>query len=199
MMIDLKMIESEFEKHGGVLKASELNDLGLSSRQIKKMLDDDFISRIKKGFYELTDDIVREEVIISRLFPEAIIFLESALIKYGYTDRIPTAWQIAVNRYSKTTKFDIDYPVLKPFYIEPKFLDIGVTHIKVDHVEVKLYDRDRTMCDVLRYEKKLEKEVFSHSIQRYVKDQKKNIRRLFEYAAMFNIKRKVQSYIGVWL
>jgi len=61
-------------------------------------------------------------VIISRLFPEAIIFLESALIKYGYTDRIPTALQIAVNRYSKTTKYDIDYPVIQPFYIEPKFL-----------------------------------------------------------------------------
>ena len=198
-MIDLKRIENEFKKYGGVLKASELNDLDLSSRQIKKMLDDGFISRIKKGFYELTDDIVREEVIISRLFPEAIIFLESALIKYDYTDRIPTAWQIAVNRYSKTSKFDIDYPVLKPFYIEPKFLEIGITHIQVDHVEVKLYDRDRTMCDVLRYEKKLEKEVFSHSIQRYVKDQKKNIRRLFEYAVLFNVKRKVQSYIGVWL
>jgi len=104
MMTDLKRIESEFEKHGGVLKTAELNDLGLSSRQIKKIVDDGFISRIKRGFYELTDDIVREEVIISRLFPEAIIFLESALIKYGYTDRIPTALQIAVNRYSKTTK-----------------------------------------------------------------------------------------------
>jgi len=198
-MTDLKRIESEFEKHGGVLKTAELNDLGLSSRQIKKIVDDGFISRIKRGFYELTDDIVREEVIISRLFPEAIIFLESALIKYGYTDRIPTALQIAVNRYSKTTKYDIDYPVIQPFYIEPKFLKIGVTYSLVDHVEIKLYDRDRTMCDVLRYEKKLEKEVFSHSIQRYVKDHKKNIRRLFEYAQLFNIKRKVQSYIGVWL
>jgi len=36
-MTDLKRIESEFEKHGGVLKTAELNDLGLSSRQIKKL------------------------------------------------------------------------------------------------------------------------------------------------------------------
>ncbi|MFW6248532.1 MAG: type IV toxin-antitoxin system AbiEi family antitoxin domain-containing protein [Bacteroidota bacterium] len=198
-MVDRKKIVSEFEKYGGVLKASELNDLGLSSRQIKKMVDDGFVSRIKRGFYELNTEFVHEEVIISRLFPEAIIFLESALMKYDYTDRIPNAWQIAVNRYSKTTKFDIGYPAIQPFYIEPKFLKIGVAHIQVDHVVVKLYDRDRTMCDVLRYEKKLEKEVFSHSIQRYLNDQKKNIRRLFEYAALFNIKRKVQSYIGVWL
>ena len=198
-MVDRKKIVSEFEKYGGVLKASELNDLGLSSRQIKKMVDDGFVSRIKRGFYELNTEFVHEEVIISRLFPEAIIFLESALMKYDYTDRIPNAWQIAVNRYSKTTKFDIGYPAIQPFYIEPKFLKIGVVNIQIDHVEVKLYDRERTMCDVLRYEKKLEKEVFSHSIQRYLNDQKKNIRRLFEYAALFNIKRKVQSYIGVWL
>jgi hypothetical protein len=54
-------------------------------------------------------------------------------------------------------------------------------------------------CDVLRYEKKLEKEVFNNAIGRYVKDTIKNIRKLFEYAEIFNIKNKVQTYVGVWL
>lgn len=198
-MIIFNKVKSEFIKRSGVLRTSELNDLGLSSRQIKKLVNDGFIVRIKKGFYELAEAISREEVIISRLFPDAVIFLESALMYYGYTDRIPSSWQIAVDRYSKSSKYNIDYPIIEPFYIEPKFLGIGVDEIQIESVKVRIYDRDRTICDVLRYEKKLEKEVFNNAIKRYVNDSQKNVRKLFEYAEMLNIKNKTQIYIGVWL
>lgn len=198
-MVIIEKLEKEFIKKGGILKTSELNDLGFSSRQINKLMKEGIISRIKHGFYELTDYIPREEVIIARLFPEAVIFLESALFYYEYTDRVHSAWQIAVDKNSQKTKYDIDYPLIKPFYLKPKFIDIGIDIIQIDGVEVRIYDRDRTICDTLRYEKKLEKEVFNNAIQRYVKDPRKNIRRLIEYAEIFNIRNKMQTYIGVWL
>ncbi len=59
--------ENEFIKYGGVLKTSELNNLGISSRQIKKLTEDGVISKIKRGFYELTGYIPKEEVIIAKL------------------------------------------------------------------------------------------------------------------------------------
>lgn len=198
-MIKIESIQKEFKKHGGVLKTAELNQLGLSSRQIKNLLDKGVISKIKHGFYELSDYITREEVVIARLFPQAVIFLESALMYYEYTDRIPAAWQIAVDRNSKKTQYKIDYPVIEPYYLEPKFLEVGIDKIQVEGITVKIFDRNRTICDVLRYENKLEKEVVNNAIQRYVKDPKKNVRKLFEYAKVLNIKNKVQTYIGVWL
>jgi predicted transcriptional regulator of viral defense system len=198
-MVTIGVLKKEFQRWGGILKTAELNKLGLSSRQIKKLLDDGVIIRIKRGFYELTDYVGQEEAIIARLFPQAVIFLESALLHYGYTDRIPLAWQIAVDRYSKTTQYNVEYPLIEPYYLEPKFIEIGVDILQVEGVAVKIFNRDRTICDVLRYENKLEKEVFNNAIQRYIEDRKKNIRRLFEYAEIFNIRNKVQTYIGVWL
>ncbi|NLX75941.1 MAG: hypothetical protein GXZ01_00970 [Clostridiaceae bacterium] len=198
-MVINSLIRKEFLKRGGVLKTAELKELGLSSRQIKRLIVDGVITKIKRGFYELSDYIIRDEVIIARLFPQAVIFLESALLYYGYTDRIPLAWQIAVDKYSKTTQYNINYPLIEPYYLEPKFLDIGVDVIRIDGVEIRIYDRDRTICDVLRYEKKLEKEVFKNAIGRYKEDPKKNMRKVFEYAEIFNIKNKVQTYIGMWL
>jgi predicted transcriptional regulator of viral defense system len=191
-MVNIGRLKREFQGHGGVLKTAELKELGLSSRQIKGLLDDGVITKIKRGLYELTDYVIREEVIIARLFPQAVIFLESALYHYGYTDRIPICWQIAVDRYSKTSQYDIDYPLIEPYYLEPKFLDVGVDIIEVEGVEVRLYNKDRTICDVLRYEKKLEKEVFNNAIGRYIEDPRRNIRKLFEYAEIFRIKNKVQ-------
>ncbi len=95
-MDKLDILYKEFDKHGGILKTSELNDIGFSSRQIKKLIEDNVVSRIKYGYYELLDATFPEEATIARLFPQAVIFLESALLEYEYTDRISSAWQIAV-------------------------------------------------------------------------------------------------------
>ena len=88
------IIRKTFRENGGILRTSELNNLGLSSRQINKLLESREIIRIKRGFYELSDSIYPEEVVIARLFPNSVIFLESALMIYDYTDRIPAVWQI---------------------------------------------------------------------------------------------------------
>ncbi|PTQ85965.1 putative AbiEi antitoxin of type IV toxin-antitoxin system [Trichococcus patagoniensis] len=198
-MIDKNKLKEEFGKHGGVLKTAELKSLGLTGRQLKKLVEEGEVSKIKHGYYVLADEVNPEEVIIARLFPNAILFLESALLHYHYTDRIPTAWQIAVDRNSEKSQYAIEYPLLELFYQEPKFLGIGVTTFEVEGVEIRIFDRDRTICDILRYEKKLEKEVFTNAVMRYIKDPKKNVRHLVEYAEALNITKKMQSQIGKWL
>ncbi|MFA7534443.1 MAG: type IV toxin-antitoxin system AbiEi family antitoxin domain-containing protein, partial [Tissierellaceae bacterium] len=79
------IVNKTFKKHGGILRTFELNELGLSSRQINKLLESGYIRRIKRGYYELSGSIYPEEVVIARLFPNSVIFLESALMIYGYT------------------------------------------------------------------------------------------------------------------
>lgn len=198
-MLNINGIIREFHTLGGVMKTSELRTLGISSRQIKKLLENDVIRNVKRGYYELVNEVYPDEIVITRLFPKTVIFLESALMHYGYTDRVPRAWQIAVDRDSEKSQYEIEYPKIEPFYIERKFLPVGKTSYILSDMEISIYDRDRTICDVLRYENRLEKEVFRNAVQRYIQDPHKNIMHLFEYADIFNIKNKVQTYIGVWL
>lgn len=198
-MIDNDKLFEAFEKQAGVLKTSELRELGLSSRQISRLIESNVIAKLKHGFYERVDVATSEDVIIAKLFPDVILFLESALFYYGYTDRIPSAWQIAVDRDQEKSIYKIEYPRIKPYYQERKFLEVGVTHYVNQGVHIKIYDRERTLCDVLRFEKKLEKEVYANAIKRYISDSKKNIGKLFEYAYIFNIAKKVQSQIGIWI
>jgi predicted transcriptional regulator of viral defense system len=198
-MINVKSIIEEFKLHGGVLKTSEIKEMGLTSRQIKRMVQEGTISKIKYGYYELTEYIPNDLIIVARLFPDSVIFLESALFYYGYIDRVPKEIQIAVDRSSKTTKYDIEYPMVKPFFMEPRFLEVGVETIEIDGVKIRIFSRDRTICDVLRFEKKMDYEVFSSAIESYIKDSNKVVRNLFEYADILNIRNKVQTYIGVRL
>ena len=64
---------------------------------------------------------------------------------------------------------------------------------------IRIYDKERTICDTLRYANKLDREVFNIAIQRFVKDKEKKILKLMEYAKILRVTKKVKSYFGVWL
>ena len=199
-MIDNKLLIKEFKKHNGIMRTSELNNICIDSRNILRLLNEEKIVKLKKGVYQLSDDIdTPDEVIISKLFPSAVIYLNSALFYYGYTDRIPFTWQMAVDRNSSKSQYKINYPVITPFYLNKEILKVGVSEYSIGNIIIKIYDRDRTICDVLRYEKKLDKEIFNKAIQSYIKDDEKNTSKLLEYAKVLRVMNKVKIYVGVWL
>jgi len=198
-MYSIKKIKNEFNKRGGIMKTSELNALGINYRQIQRLLDEQIIEKIKHGYYILYNSFPREEVIIARMFPDAIIYLESALFYYEYTDRVPNSWQIAVNKHSYPKQYNISYMKIKPYFIKEEYRKIGINNILIENVEVKIYNKSKTICDVLRYENKIDNEVFTNAIKNYIKDEEKDIKSLMEYGDILNVSNKIQKYIGVWI
>ncbi len=61
----------------------------------------------------------------------------SAAMYYGYTDRAPGVWHIAVDNKSARNKFKMDFPIIKPHFIETSRLDIGDK--KKDAVKLMMY------------------------------------------------------------
>lgn len=198
-MISIEEIKSEFIKRGGVMRISELNEIGINSRQLLWLTNENVICKLKTGVYEIVDYTAAEEVIIARLFPTAVIYLESALLHYGYTDRIPGSWQIAVDKNISKAQFNLMYPNITPFYIEKKYMEIGIRTYENSGINVRIFDRDRTICDVLRYINKIDKEVFNNAIRGYINDSNPNVNKLMEYAQKLRVTEKVKQYIGVWL
>jgi predicted transcriptional regulator of viral defense system len=198
-MLSLTKLKHNFHKYGGIMKTAELRTLGLSSRQLLQLVNEGVLDKISRGKYQLSEQLLPEEILIKKLFPCAVVYLESALVQYGYTDRIPLTWQLAVDKNTSKSIYNIAYPPVKPFYLESSILPIGITFIEVGDVKMRIYDRDRTICDVIRYSNKMDREIFNTAIQRYVKDSNKNVNRLLEYAKKLRVLNKVKNYIGVWL
>ena len=94
---------------------------------------------------------------------------------------------------------NIEYPFIKVYRIEPELVTLGETTGKIDFTKVRIYDRDRTICDVLKNMSKMDKEIFNKAIQGYVNDPKKNIPNLMMYAKKLRVQKKVKELIGVWL
>ena len=164
------------------------------------LIDRGIIEKIRYGYYQWIDsENLSEALTVTRLFPDAIMCMDTALFYYRYSDRTPLAWHLAVSKDSNKSRFKIDYPFIKPYYIEPSILGLGAVDGKMDGNPVLIYDKERTICDCLRYMGKMDKEIFNKAIRCYVEDNEKNIPRLSEYAKKLRIAQKVKTIIGVWM
>ena len=196
----LEILKKIFSNYDYIMTTAQLNAEKLYYRNIQQMLEEGLIEKVKRGYYHWIEDCGKSEaVIINSLFPDAILCMETALFYYRYSDRNPVEWNIAIDKNTSRQRTKIDYPFIKAYRVEPALLSIGETKGEIDSTEVRIYDRDRTICDVLRNMNKMDKEIFNKAVQSYVKDSKKNIPNLMEYAKVLRVQKRVKELIGVWL
>lgn len=189
-----------FLDYNFTMTTAQLNKEKLYYRDIQRMLDEGLIEKVKRGYYHWIEDYGTSEVaLINSLFPDAVLCMETALFYYKYSDRNPAEWNITVDKNTSRQRTKIDYPFVKAYRVEPALLSLGETNGIIEFTNVRIYDRDRTICDVLRNMSKMDKEIFNKAIQSYVKDTQKNIPNLMEYAKALRVQKKVNDLIGVWL
>ena len=195
-----KTIEFLFEKNKGYAKAADLYSAGATRKEVSLMLESGDIMRVKRGYYQLAKmDEPNEAAMIAKLFPEAILCMDTALFHYGYSDRTPLEWNMAVSRNISKSRLNLSYPFIRPYYVDDKYLSIGVTEEELDGVRMKIYDRERVICDCLKHKNKIDSEMFGKAIQAYLNDPRKKIRNLSSYAQHLRVYKKAQDLIGVWL
>ena len=71
--------------------------------------------------------------------------------------------------------------------------------MEMDGHTIRIYDKDRVICDCLRYRNKMDKEIFNQAIQHYIQDPAKSIPKLMAYAGPLRVKKIAKALIGVWL
>lgn len=184
-----------------LIRTSELNGISIYSKEISALLKGGYIERVKQGYYRIVEhtEYHSEAKLISQLYPDGIICMISALFYYGYSDRTPINWDIAIDRNTSKARFNIDYPYVKPYYIDKAHLEYGVTEGQYEDCVLKIFDRDRLICECIKHENKMDREIYNKAIINYINDSQKNITNLLEYAKKRNVHKKVRERIGVWL
>ena len=184
-----------------LIRTSELNGLSIYSKEISELVESGYIERVKQGYYRIVEHTEdhSEAKLISQLYPDGIICMVSALFYYGYSDRTPINWDIAIDRNVSKARFNIDYPYVKPYYIDKAHLEYGVTEGQYEDCVLKIFDRDRLICECIKHENKMDREIYNKAIINYINDSGKNVANLLDYAKKRNIHKKVRERIGVWL
>ena len=148
---DIETLRKLFCSHNYVMATAELTASKLYDADIKQPLDEGLIEKIRRGYYRWTqDDGECEVVIIIRLFPDAVICMETALFYYRYSDRNPAEWNYAIDKNVSKRRTKMDYPFIKAYRVEPELAAPGEPEGGMDSHKVRIYDCDCTICDVLR-------------------------------------------------
>lgn len=192
-------IQEEMEKNGGLMRTAQLYELHMDYRKIQKFVEEGILERVKNGCYGMGFSKQSEEDMVAGLFADGVLCMESALYYQGYITMRPAEWHIAVDKNTSKSRFKMDYPLIQPYYAEPEVLKIGVEKVAVGSKEMWIYNKERMICDCLKFEEKLERNVLQQAVLMYLREPQKDIQRLMEYARERKVTQKVQNRIGVWL
>lgn len=195
----VESIKAKMERNGGVLKTSQLYELHMDYRKIQSLVETGVLERIKNGYYGMGFFKQSEENIIAELFCDGVLCMESALFYQGYISRRPAYWHIAVDKNTSKSRFKIKYPLIQPYYAESQVLQLGIEKVSVGDKEMWIYNKERMICDCLKFEEKLERSIIQQALLMYLREPQKDIQLLMEYARERKVVQKVQNRIGVWL
>lgn len=117
---------------------------------------------------------------------------ETALFLWDLTDRTP-------NVYAMT--FPSTYNLTKPkqekihcIQCKAEWYKFGVNEVKTPGGNtVRVYNQERTLCDILRPNSSADIQIVSESFKRYAARKSKNIPLLSQYAKVFKVEKKLRS------
>jgi predicted transcriptional regulator of viral defense system len=199
-MLPHEIIQKAFQLHNGIMRTKDLINAHIFYKDIQQLMQNGIIEKVRYGYYQWAgSETLSETTTVTRLFPDAILCMDTALFYYRYSDRTPLVWHLAVSKDSNKSRFKLEYPFTKAYFLEPSILTLGAVDGTIDGVPVRIYNKERTICDCLRYKGKMDTETFNKAIQSFIEDPQKSIPRLMEYGKKLRVVQKVKTMIGVWL
>lgn len=187
-----------FEERGGYAHTKELKKAVFKTSDIKSLYEAGKLEKIKPGLYRLSDldypDTVSLSFVdVAKAMPDGIICLISALSYYDLTTFNPSEIYVAIRNHSYAPK--IFYPPVKVFYFRERFYEPGIEIVKTRYGNVKLYNREKTVCDMFRYRNKLGEDLALEGLKNYLASQYADLYTLRQYAKICQVKSVVFPYL----
>ena len=181
----------------GYLTTKNVTDNNIPRTYLTKLMKENKIERVSRGVYIKKNELIDEFVILQSKSKRAIYSNTTALYLYGFSNRIPIKYDITINNgYNGSLQKEDNVNL---FYTKGELLELGVVDYKLDSGNIiRVYDLDKTICDIIKNKKRIDAEIFNKAIREYFYSKKKNTLKLYEYAKKMNIYNKVRDTFEVF-
>lgn len=129
------------------------------------------------------------------IVPNGVICLASALSFYQLTTYEPLSTEITVRNKRKIVL--PKNPPIHLYYFTKTRYETGISIQKIYGREIKIYDKEKTICDLVFYRNKIGKNIVHEVLSMYVKSRDKNIFKLFNYARKLRVCKQIQQYMEI--
>ena len=195
-MTDLEKILELVQKNGGYITTKEVVDNGLNKMALKRLCDGELLERLSTGFYSLPNIIIDEYYKILSKSKNAIFSYTTSLFLHDLSDRTPLYFDVTVPRGYGGSLQNIDSVLLH--YVDNKIFNLGVETIKSPFgMNIKCYDLERTICDIIKDKNHMDKEIYTKALKWYAKRKDKDLLKLTKYSKKLNIEKEVVDIMQV--
>ena len=182
--------------NNGFLRNKDLVDNNIPSVYLTRLVNNNVIERVSRGLYVRTNSLPDDLVILQNKSKNAIYSNLTALYLYGFSDRLPIKYDITVNSGYNGSLQEVDNVNL--FYTKKELFNLGEIVYRLDSGNlIKVYDLERTICDVIKNKNRLDQELVNKALRKYFYSKEKNTLKLYEYAKQMKIYKKVRSVFEI--
>lgn len=180
----------------GYLTTKSVVDNDIPKTYLTKLVKKEKIERVSRGVYIDKNTLADDFVVLQCKSRNAVFSNTTALYLHGFSNRIPIKYDITINSgYNGSLQKDKNVNL---FYTKKELLNLGIINYKLDSgAYIKVYDLDKTICDIIKNKKKIDAEIFNKAIREYFYSKEKNTLKLYEYAKKMNIYNKVRNTFEV--
>jgi len=189
-------IERIFKNNGGFITREDIDSANIPSWFLSDFVKKNKLIKVAPGFYATESYIPDEYFILQRRFQKYIFSGVSALYLHKLTDRTPDFIDVTAPQGYNPTRSRIDSLIIHKISNEDLY-KLGITEAETMFGNtVKVYDEERTICDVIKYRDKYDAETFIKAIKLYIKKTNNQLK-LFKYARAMGIEKKVFEIMEV--
>ncbi|MBR9648583.1 type IV toxin-antitoxin system AbiEi family antitoxin domain-containing protein [Clostridium tyrobutyricum] len=194
----LKKLENLIKQRNGTVFTSDLVHLNIPRIYLSKLVSMGKLERVSRGVYILSGEIEDEMYYMQIKYPKLIYSHETALFIHGLSDRTPFEYSVTVPSSYKVVKSISENN--KIYYIKNELHSLGVTTAKTSFKNnIRLYNVERTICDIVRSRNKIDIQILNEALKRYIKLKSADFTLLGEYAKKFHVDKIIKEYMEVLL
>jgi len=142
-------------------RAECLKEYG-SDYLIQQSVEAGKLYRIDKGIYS-EREFVPDAALLCYKYPNAVITMDTAFYLYELTDEIPDRCTMATKREAAP----IADSRVKQIFMPKELLQIGLTEMDYKGFNLRIFNRERMLIELIRYKSKLEYNYYKEILGNY--------------------------------
>ena len=182
------------------IKTSELFRKGFSYYMINRMIEENIVKKINSNTYENLNYKGDESdyLYVSGYVDEGVVCLMSAAVYHDISTFRTSQVDVAIKQKSKVAILP-DWPTIGIYYFSNQRYNLGIETIDIDGGSFRIYDMEKTVCDLLSYRNKYGLEDSLAVLKNYLRREDRNINKLIIYSKKLRCYNVLIKYLEVLL
>ena len=190
-----ELLIRKIKENNGIITTKEVINLGIHKDVLKELTIKKELEKITNGLYALPSENTDEYLYFSYRIPKGIFSHETAAYLQGLSTRMPLVYVMTVKVGDNVSRVKSvrDNIIFK--YVKKDYYDIGkINMVSPFGREISVYDKERTILDIIKDKDRIDVQVFSEVIKSYFASKEKNLLKLSKYAIMMNMEYALKQY-----